>query len=241
MDAQDRPGWNPPTDTAPATHTAPKPGGPRRSRVGTGVALAAIGIGAIGIAGTAYASSASSSPVTGVHNVSYQSAGASGATGAAGPHGWGHGDRMRGPGGMGGGPRGLGGMGGGPGFGMGLGGAVRGSVSVPTKDGNGYQTLDMQTGIVDSVDATSISVTSADKVPWTYVVNASTLVHAKSAGITSIVKGDTVTVIAVENGSTRTALQVVDRTQVDAGREAWAPKPHGGPTGQSGPDPTQTG
>jgi len=234
MDAQDRPGWNPPTDTAPATHTAPKPGGPRRSRVGTSIALAAIGIGAIGIAGTAYASSASSSPVTGVHNVSYQNAGASGATGAAGPHGWGRGDRGRGPGGMGFG------TGGGMAFGMGLGGAVRGSVSVPAKDGSGYQTLDMQTGVVDSVDATSISVTSADKVQWTYVVNAGTLVHAKSAGIGAIAKGDTVMVIAVENGATRTALQIVDRTQVQAGRQQWAPRPRGGATGQSGPNPTQT-
>ena len=84
MDAQDRPGWNPPTDTAPAT-PATKAGGPRRSRVGTGIALAAIGIGAVGIAGTAYASSASSSPVTGVRTVTYQNAGASGATGAASP------------------------------------------------------------------------------------------------------------------------------------------------------------
>ena len=231
MDAQDRPGWNPPTDTAPATTTAAKPGGPRRSRVGTGIALAAIGIGAVGIAGTAYASSASSSPVTGVHTVTYQNAGASGATGTTGPHGPGHGDRMRGPGGMGGGM----------GFGMGLGGAVRGSASVPKKDGSGYQTLDMQTGVVDSVDATSLKVTSADKVQWTYVVNASTLVHAKSAGIGAIVPGDTVMVIAVEDGATRTALQIVDRTQVDAGRQQWAPRPHGGPTGQSGPNPTQTG
>ena len=235
MDAQDRPGWNPPTDTAPATHSAPKPGGPRPSRVGTGIALAAIGIGAIGIAGTAYASSASSSPVTGVRTVTYQNAGASGATGTTGPHGPGHGDRMRGPGGMGGG------IGGGMGFGMGLGGAVRGSASVPKKDGSGYQTLDMQTGVVDSVDATSLKVTSADKVPWTYVVNASTLVHAKSAGIGAIVPGDTVMVIAVEDGATRTALQIVDRTQVDAGRQQWAPRPHNGPTGQSGPNPTQTG
>jgi hypothetical protein len=239
MDAQDRPGWNPPTDPAPGTHAAATSGGPRRSRVGTGIALAAIGIGAVGIAGTAYASSASSSPVTGVHNVSYQNAGATGASGATGPHGpgGGHGDRMRGPGGMGGMGRGPEG----PGFGMGLGGAVRGSASVPKQDGSGYQTLDMQTGKVDSVSSTSLSVTSADGVQWTYVVNASTIVHAKSAGITSIVTGDTVMVIAVENGSTRTALQVVDRTQVDAGRKAWAPKPHGGPTGQSGPNPTQTG
>jgi hypothetical protein len=235
MDEQGRPGWNPPEDlgSVPVPNAAPKAAGPRRSRVGTGIAVAAIGIGALGVAGTAYASSASSTPVTSVRNVSYEPAGASGASGATGAHGHGWGRWDGGPG-----MRGHGGFGGGLGFG--LGGAVRGSASVP-KAGGGYQTIDMQTGKVDKVDSTSISVTSADGVTWDYVVNASTLVHAKSAGIGAVAVGDTVIITAVENGSTRTALHIVDRTQVDAGRHQWAPQHSSGATGQSGPNPTQTG
>jgi hypothetical protein len=230
---QDRPGWNPPPEpsfepTAPATPDVVASSGPRRSRVGTGIAIAAIGIGALGIAGTAYASTSSPSPSPSDGRLGYGATGSSGAQkagppAAAGPRADGDGD---------GGHRGGGhGTGMGPGMGMGIGGALHGSF-VAAKQGGGYQTVDMQRGTVTGVSATSITVKSADGFTATYAVDSSTLVHAQRDGIDSVKAGDEVGVTATESGSEKKATSIVDLTQVDAKR--------GGPGGGMAPAPTPT-
>ena len=240
MDAQDRPGWNPPEmpSVEPALTATPDvvaSSGPRRSRIGTGIAIAAIGIGALGVAGTAYASSSSPSPAPDAG--SQPRYGASGASGATGPHGprpglpgggFGHDGGMRGGPGMGmGGP------------GMGLGMAIHGSYVTP-KPGGGYQTVDAQRGTVTGVSATSITVKSVDGFTQTYVVNADTKVHADKDGIGSIKVGDEVGVVAVQSGSEHNAVQIIDRTQVGGPFGRHGDKDGGKRGASPSPSPTST-
>lgn len=118
-----------------------------------------------------------------------------------------------------GGPGGHGGrMGGGPG--IGFGGAVLHGTYVVAKSGGGYQTIQTQNGTVSAVSATSLSVKSADGYSFTYVVKAGTIVDAQSAGITSVKKGDTVTVNATVSGSTATIDRVMDVTLLKAAPNA---------------------
>ena len=230
MQDQDRPGWNPPVDPTSAPAFAPAEvitAAPRRSRVGTGVAVAAIAIGALGVAGTAYAASStpSPSPTTGTEGPS--------TTTPARP-GNGPSDHDGGmPGGMGrhGGPGGMG-----PGVGMGMGGGIHGSFVTP-KQGGGYQTVESQRGTVTGVSTTSITVKSEDGFTATYVVTADTVVHATRDGIASVKTGDEVSVTAIKGTSDSTAVMIMDRTGVDASRQKWAPpRPAmpGGPTGATG-------
>jgi len=232
--SQDRPGWNPPppsvAPTAPATPDVVASSGPRRSRIGTGIAIAAIGIGALGVAGTAYASS--SSPTPSPSDAGRSGYGATGRDGAQklGPSG------TTGP--RGDGDRGHRGFGPGMGMGMGMGGgfAIHGSFVTP-KQGGGYQTVDTQRGKVTAVSSTSISVKSEDGFTATYVVTADTLVNAKRDGIASIKVGDEVGVVGLENAGSTTAVQIVDRTQMGAGWKKFAPqRPGGGAT----PTPSST-
>ncbi len=236
MDDQDRPGWSPPSHdggsapSAPLHLSAPElaSAGPRRSRIGRGIAVAAIGIGALGIAGTAYASSATPTPSPSADNPSngYAMPGANGQArpgmpgrGPGSPDGKDNG-RMRGPG--------LGG-----GFGMG----IHGSFVTP-KQGGGYQTVNTQVGKVTAVSATSITVTSVDGFTATYVVTADTIVHAKKDGIGSVSSGDEVMVAGVVSGSVTKAVRIVDRTQVGAMRQKWAPPK---PTSSAAPSSTSSG
>jgi hypothetical protein len=228
MDQQDRPGWNPPeaqvAAPAPAsTHSA----GPRRSRIGTGIAIAAIGIGALGVAGTAYASSTSPSPAP-----SADARSGYGATGQQGRHGPGAGMP-----GMGGPDGHAGGMRGGLGLGLGLGGAIHGTFVTP-KQGGGYQTIDTQTGSVTSVSSTSITVRSTDGFTQSYAVDATTIVHAQRDGIGSVKVGDEVSVVATEASGKRTAVEIVDRTQVVGRWNRLAPPR---PDGSTAPSSSGTG
>ena len=242
MDAQDRPGWNPPEPpssepTSPVSPDVVASSGPRRSRIGTGIAVAAIAIGAVGVAGTAYASSSSPSPAPD-GQPRYGATGPSGATGPQGARpgmpggGFGHDrDGRRGGPGMGMGGPGMGGLG------MGLGMPLHGSY-VTAKQGGGYQTVDVQQGTVTGVSATSITVKSADGFSQTYVVKPDTKVHADKDGIGSIKAGDEVGVVAVQNGSAHEAVQIIDRTQLGGrfgGPGAGPGGKHGGP-----PSPTPT-
>ncbi len=210
--SQDRPGWNPPPSpsfepTAPTTPDVVASSGPRRSRIGTSIAIAAIGIGALGVAGTAYASSSSPSPSPSDGDRSgYGATGTGGAqkvgpSGSAGPRG----DSDRGH--RNGGP----GMGPGMGMGKGMAGgfAIHGSFVTP-KQGGGYQTVDTQRGTVTGVSATSITVKSVDGFTATYTVSATTRVHAQRDGIASVKTGDEVGVTAIESGSEKQAVSIVD-------------------------------
>jgi hypothetical protein len=241
MEQQDRPGWNPPPAqdapllSAPETVGSPAAPGARRSRIGTGVAVAAIAIGALGIAGTAYAANAANSPSpsapSGQGYGGYGNRGTAPGTapnGQAAPNGGtmpGRGDGGHGRGGMG--------------LGMGMGMGIHGSF-VTEKQGGGYQTVDAQRGTVTAVSKDSITVKSADGFTATYVVTADTLVNAKRDGIASVKVGDEVGVMGIENAGKTTAVQIVDRTQIKDSRQKWAPPAPNG-NGKASPAPSQSG
>jgi hypothetical protein len=215
MEQQDRPGWNPPPAQDPVELSAPETVGssPRRSRIGTGVAVAAIAIGALGIAGTAYAANASNSPSPTTPSGSY-------GNGMPG-NGMMPGNGSAPSGAPQGGPRGGGGRGHmGKGFGMGMG--IHGSFVTP-KQGGGYQTVDMQRGTVTAVSKDSITVKSEDGFSATYDVTADTMVNALRDGIASVKVGDEVGVMGIENAGTSTAVQIVDRTQMKDNRQKYGP------------------
>ena len=204
-----------------------------RSRVGTGIAIAAVAIGALGLGGVAYAATtsntASPTPSTG------------GKAGYGAPGQPGNAYAPRQGGGMMGGDRGGMGRGGMGGLGMGLGGAIHGSAVTP-KQGGGYQTVDAQRGTVTEVSTTSITVKSEDGFTKTYVVTADTLVNAKRDGIASVKKGDTVAVVAVEAAGAVNAVQIIDQTQIKSGWQQWMPghdkNGKNGPTGANGTAPS---
>ncbi len=238
MDAQDRPGWNPPErvglEPAPPHTSEVISSGPRRSRVGTGIAIAAIGIGALGIAGTAYATNAtptpSATPSAGSLPLGYGGTGGSPDRAQGAPYG-GAGGGLAPDGGAG---RGPGRERGGPGLGLGMG--IHGSFVVP-KQGGGYQTVDTQVGTVTGVSSTSITVRSSDGFTRSYTVDSSTMVNAQRDGIAAVKTGDEVGVLATEDGSAHTAVQIVDRTQLRAAHQQLAP---GLPSGATPPGSTGT-
>jgi hypothetical protein len=246
---QDRPGWNPPeTNAAPAadvTLGAPTEvaSPPRRSRIGTGVAVAAVGIGALGLVGTAYAATSSPSPSAGSESPGYPSPTTSTETEQPGgssstpttpttpgtpstPGTAPAPDASAAPGTEG--ERGFGrhghpGMRGGFGFGLrGPGMGIHGSFVTP-KQGGGYQTIHTQRGTVTGVSSTSITVRSEDGYTKTYVVAESTVVNAQRDGIDSIQVDDEVMVVGVEDGDEVTAVSIVDRTRIKDGLERIAP------------------
>jgi hypothetical protein len=110
-------------------------------------------------------------------------------------------------------PFGFGGFGG-------AGGALHGEYTT-AKPGGGYQTIDIQQGQVTAVSTGSITVKSDDGFSKSYTVVESTLVDAQRDGIGSVKVGDTVSVQATVSGSTATATDIADRSQV---RQAH-PKP----------------
>lgn len=136
------------------------------------------------------------------------------------PHdGWG-----KGPGGRHGGPGGF--------AMMGPRGALHGELVVPQRDGTGTQTVVVQTGEVTAVSAKSLSLKSSDGYTATYVITSTTRVAARSGGISSLKKGDTVSVLATKSGSTLTAVMVGARPD-HMGPRGTAPTPNPSTTGSS--------
>ena len=121
------------------------------------------------------------------------------------------------------------------GFGFGLGGMVHGQFTAP-KPGGGYQTVDVQGGTVSAVNASSVTVKSADGFTATYAVTSSTMVDAKAAGVGSVKQGDTIFITAKVSGTTATAANIVDVTAVKAGRVSFGfpGSMHGGWQGLDG-------
>jgi hypothetical protein len=80
------------------------------------------------------------------------------------------------------------------------------------KTAKGFQVVDGQRGKVTAISATSISLTSEDGYAATYVISGDTRfrVDGKSAKVTDIHQGATVTVRATVAGGTRTATVVAD-------------------------------
>jgi hypothetical protein len=198
------PPGGPPTD---AVAMGPPPGGPRRRLarplVMTGVVALVVGAGA----GVAAAVTSGSNPPT--------ATAASAANPAASPTpSSGDGDHYRhlkiGPFG---------------GFGLGAPlGALHGEFVVP-KSGGGYQTVDTQRGSVTAVSSSSITIKSSDGFSKTYTVTGDTIVDAKRDGIGSIKTGDQVAITATVSGSTATATNIADISNLQQLR----PKFFGGP------------
>lgn len=133
-------------------------------------------------------------------------------------HGGIGGPMMRGP---------LGGLGvfGGPGAGGQL---LHGESTVQTPDGK-TQIVDMQRGTISSLDSgkKSVTVTSSDKVSFTYVTDANTrfIVFSASkpaqATFADLKQGDTVEIMAIRSGDTRTAKSVVDGLPTIKDGKGW--------------------
>jgi hypothetical protein len=113
------------------------------------------------------------------------------------------------------------------------GSVVHASYTVKLANGT-YETVDTQTGTVQSVSQNSITVVSSDNFSQQYTVGSSTLVYADYDGIGSVNLKDSVSVVATvsSSGGTPTAVDITDVTQVQASRSsspwaAWGPGRHG--------------
>ncbi|MBO3744908.1 hypothetical protein J5X84_02435 [Streptosporangiaceae bacterium NEAU-GS5] len=97
------------------------------------------------------------------------------------------------------------------------GGGIHGEFVVP-KDGGGYQTVATQQGEVTAVASDSLTVKSEDGFSRTYTVGENTRVNAGREGVDAIKTGDQVSVMATVEGSTATAVMVIDMTRPDMGK-----------------------
>jgi hypothetical protein len=123
----------------------------------------------------------------------------------------------------------LGGLGG---LGLGAlrgGGVLHGTVTIKTS--SGYKTVDIQVGTVSAISKVSpmsITVASADGFTQTYVVTSQTLVNSQAAGFNSVAAKDQVSVVATVSGSTATATNIVDISNI---KDSWKAFGFGPPPG----------
>jgi hypothetical protein len=207
-------------------------GGPERSR-NRAVAWATLAVlGAVAVGGGAYAATRgdgggpatpaaaqlAAATATPSPSASASPHDKSGRRGPVGP-------MMRGP--MMRGPAGVGGM-------LGVGGQVlHGESTVQTRDGK-TQIVDTQRGTVSSLDSAkkSLTVTSSDKVSFSYVTDSDTrfIVFSASkpgqATFADLKQGDTVEIVAVRTGDTRTAKSVVDGAPTIKDHKGWPGPAH---------------
>lgn len=113
------------------------------------------------------------------------------------------------------------------GFGhFGRGGPLHGEFTVRRPDGNGFQTVAVQTGEVSAVSSSSITVKSEDGFSRTYSVDENTVVGAGRDGIGTVKTGDTVQVAGVVEGGQAKAAAILDKTSLGKIGEHWGiPKP----------------
>ncbi|WP_433413211.1 hypothetical protein ACQP1V_28950 [Microtetraspora malaysiensis] len=81
---------------------------------------------------------------------------------------------------------------------------------VIAKKGGGYQTLTTQTGIVTSINQTSIALKSQDGFARTYAITDSSRICAGRKGLSEITVGDNVWVIATGKGNSAPASLIAD-------------------------------
>ncbi len=149
--------------------------------------------------------------------------------GRRGP-GDGDGPMMRGALGPLGGPGGIGGIGRG-------GQLLHGESTVQMPDGT-TQVVDTQRGTISSLDSAkkSLTVTSSDKVSFTYVTDSNTrfvvfsATKPAQAAFADLKAGDTVEIMAIRSGDTRTAKSVVDGLPTTKDGKSW-PGPGRRPAG----------
>ncbi len=109
-------------------------------------------------------------------------------------------------------------------FGAGLAGGLFGAVHgqfVVAKPGGGYQMVDVQSGKVTAVGASSITLRSPDGFTAHYAVSGSTEVDAQRNGIGSIKVGNQVSLTATVSGSTATAASIGDLTLLQKSHKAF--------------------
>jgi len=105
------------------------------------------------------------------------------------------------------------------------------------RNGNGYQTVDVQVGQVTAVSSSSITVNSSDQFKKTYSVTTNTLVNAGRDGIGTVKVNDNVSVQAVVNGTTTEAANIVDLTSLGNIHQHWRPAPPPSASAPSGSAP----
>lgn len=125
--------------------------------------------------------------------------------------------------------------------GLGMPGRIlHGEATVQTPNG-GTEIVDSQRGTISAIDTAkkTITVTSTDKVAFTYTIDSNTrlidfaLATPTQATFRDFKVGDTVGVVAVRSGDTRTARSVIDGVKAGMG---W-PDGHG-PRGPHAPLPS---
>jgi hypothetical protein len=103
-----------------------------------------------------------------------------------------------------------------------LGGILHGQLTTVDPSG-GYRTIDVQTGTVTAVSASSITVKSQDGFSRTYGVDTTTTVEAGRNGIADVKVGHIVHVAAKVTGSTTTAVVIFDRSNAARLGGRWMP------------------
>jgi len=98
-----------------------------------------------------------------------------------------------------------------------FGGGIHGEFVTPKQDG-GFQTIATQSGEVTAVSSDSLTVKSEDGFSRTYTLGSDTRVNAGREGVTAVKTGDQVSVFATVEGSTATAVMVVDTTRPEMGK-----------------------
>lgn len=104
-----------------------------------------------------------------------------------------------------------------------MGGAIHGEFVTRAPSG-GYQTLATQVGEVTAVSASSITVKSEDGFSRTYTVDDNTSVNAGNDGIGDVKTGDEVRIVAIVADGKASAVEIRDRTQMEALHEKWRPR-----------------
>ena len=220
---------NDPVISAPAGSSWPPPGEPapgparvRRFRRTSVIAGAVVGSFFLIGLGVAYAQSdGSSTTATTLPSVVPPSNGQivpanPGQPAPNGKPGWGFGGRGHHGGPFGGKLFGLGGFGG-----FGHFGGLHGEFTIRKPDGNGFQTVAVQTGEVTAVSPSSITVKSEDGYSRTYSVDENTVVGSGRDGIGTVKTGDTVRVAGVVEDGKAKAAAVFDSTSLGKIGEHW--------------------
>lgn len=100
-------------------------------------------------------------------------------------------------------------------------GGLHGEFTMRKPDGNGFQTVAVQTGEVTAVSPSSITVKSEDGFSRTYSVDENTVVGSGRDGIGTVKTGDTVRIAGVvEDGKAR-AAGILDSTSLGKIGEHW--------------------
>jgi hypothetical protein len=100
-------------------------------------------------------------------------------------------------------------------------GGLHGEFTIRRPDGNGFQTVAVQTGEVTAVSPSSITVKSADGYSRTYSVDENTVVGSGRDGIGTVKTRDTVRVAGVVEGGQAKAAAVIDSTSLGRIGEHW--------------------